>query len=177
MNKRRQALVKLILTALLIALNIIIERVPAFKSVSSHISLSVITLGFSAVYLGIGYTIAVAAVGDILGALILPFGAYNPLFTLTNALVGLIIGLALHKKANIFNICWGVLANKIICTLLLNSLWIAIFYKGGVYAFPATIILRLEQTIIMTATEIATLLVLYWIKSPVRKTLDKAIKF
>ncbi len=177
MNKRRLALVKLIFTALLIALNIIIERVPAFKSVSSHISLSVITLGFSAIYLGIGYTVAVAAIGDLLGALILPFGAYNPLFTLTNALVGLIIGLSLHKKANIFNICWGVLANKIICTLLLNSLWIAIFYKGGVYAFPATMVLRIEQTIIMTATEITALLVLYWVKSPVRKTLNKAVKF
>lgn len=176
MNKRRQALVKLIFTALLIALNIIIERVPAFKSVSSHISLSVITLGFSAVYLGIGYTVTIAAMGDLLGALILPFGAYNPLFTLTNALVGLIIGVALSKRASLLNISLGVLANKIICTLLLNSLWIAIFYKGGVYAFPATIVLRLEQTIIMTATEIAVLVLLFWEKSRIRHSLDKAVK-
>lgn len=70
MNKRRQALVKLILTSLLIALNIIIERVPAIKSVNNHISLSVITLGFAAVFLGIGYTVVVAAMGDLLGALI-----------------------------------------------------------------------------------------------------------
>ena len=117
MNKRRQALVKLIFTALLIALNIIIERVPAFKSVSSHISLSVITLGFSAVYLGIGYTVTIAAMGDLLGALILPFGAYNPLFTLTNAIAGLIIGVALSKRASLLNISLGVLANKVICTL------------------------------------------------------------
>ena len=127
MNKKRLALVKLIFTALLVALNIIIERVPAIKSVNNHISLSVITLGFAAVFLGIGYTVVVAAMGDLLGALILPFGAYNPLFTLTNVIVGLIIGLALYKKASILNICWGVLATKIIGTVLLNSLWIAIF--------------------------------------------------
>ena len=176
MNKRRQALVKLIFTALLIALNIIIERVPAFKSVSSHISLSVITLGFSAIYLGIGYTVAGAAMGDLLGALILPFGAYNPLFTLTNALVGLIIGLALSKRASLLNISLGVLANKVICTLLLNTLWIAIFYSGGLHAFPAMFVTRIEQAVIMTITEIAVLVLLFWEKSRIRHSLDKAVK-
>ena len=177
MNKKRLALVKLIFTALLVALNIIIERVPAIKSVNNHISLSVITLGFAAVFLGIGYTVAVAAMGDLLGALILPFGAYNPLFTLTNVIVGLIIGLALYKKASILNICWGVLATKIIGTVLLNSLWIAICYSGGLYAFLPKVIERLPQAIILVPTEIAALLIFYWVKSPIRKLLNKAIKF
>lgn len=176
MSKKRQQLIKIILTALLIALNIIIERVPAFKGISNHISLSVITLGFAAVYLGIGYTVTIAAMGDLLGALILPFGAYNPLFTLTNAIAGLIIGVALSKRASLLNISLGVLANKVICTLLLNTLWIAIFYSGGLHAFPAMFVTRIEQAVIMTITEIAVLVLLYWEKSRIRHSLDKAVK-
>ena len=42
MSKTRKQLVKIILTAVLIAMNILLERLPAFKSVSNHISLSII---------------------------------------------------------------------------------------------------------------------------------------
>lgn len=175
MSKKRQQLIKIILTAVLIAINIILERVPALKSVSSHISLSIVTTGFAAVYLGIPYTVALTTLGDLLGALILPFGAYNPLFTLTNAVSGLIIALFLHKKATAPHICIGVAVNKIVCTLLLNSIWIAVFYSGGIFAFPAVAVGRLPQTVIMTATEIAVLLLLFWEKSKIRKALNKAI--
>ncbi len=177
MSKKREQLIKFILTAVLIAINIILERVPALKSVSSHISLSIVTLGFAAVYLGLPYTVAIAALGDLLGALILPFGAYNPLFTLTNAVSGLIIGLALKGKVTLPKICIGVALNKIICTLILNSLWVAIFYSGGLKAFPVVAVGRLPQAAIMTATEIAVLLILFWEKSRIRKQLDKTVKF
>ncbi len=176
MSKKRQQLIKIILTALLIAINIILERVPALKGVSSHISLSVITLGFAAVYLGVGYTIALAALGDLLGALILPFGAYNPLFTLTNAASGLIIGLFLHKKATAPNIVIGVAVNKAVCTLILNSLWVAIFYSGGISFFPAVTVGRLPQAAIMTLAEIAVLMLLFWDKSKIRAALDNGVK-
>ncbi len=172
---KKNRLTKIILTALLIAINIILERVPALKSVSSHISLSVITLGFSAVYLGVPYTVAIAALGDLLGALILPFGAYNPLFTLTNAVSGFIIGAALSKNVTPITVAVGVVANKIICTLLLNSLWVAIFYSGGIFAFPAVAIGRIPQAVIMCVTEILLLLILFWDKARVRKLLDKAV--
>ncbi len=176
MSKTRKQLIKIILTAVLIAINIILERVPAFKSVSSHVNFSIITTGFAAVYLGVGYTVALTTLGDLLGALILPFGAYNPLFTLTNAVSGLIIGLALHKRASVTNICVGTVVNKVVCTLLLNSLWVAIYYSGGIFAFPAVAIGRIPQALIMTLTEIVILLVLFWEKSRVRKMLDKNIK-
>lgn len=177
MSKNRKQLIKIILTAVLIAINIILERVPAFKSVSSHINLSVIATGFAAVYLGIPYTVAITTLGDLLGALILPFGAYNPFFTLTNAVSGLIIALFLHKQATMPRICIGVAVNKIVCTLLLNSLLVAIFYSGGVFAFPAVMVGRIPQAVIMTATEIAVLLILFWEKSKVRKLLDKVVVF
>lgn len=176
MSNKRKQLIKIILCAVLISLNVLLERLPAFKSVNSHFSLSIITLGFAAVYLGVGYTIALATFGDLLGALLFPFGAYNPLFTLTNAVMGLIIGLFLRKKASLLNISLGVLANKIVCTLLLNSMWVAIFYSGGIFAFPTVMVGRLPQAAIMTVTEIVALTVLYWEKSGVRKLLDKSIK-
>ncbi len=177
MSKNRKQLIKIILTAVLIAINIILERLPAFKSVSNHISLSIITTVFAAVYLGVPYAVAITTLGDLLGALILPFGAYNPLFTLTNGVSGLIIALFLSKKATMPRICIGVAVNKIVCTLLLNSLWVAIFYSGGIFAFPAVMLSRIPQAVIMTATEIAVLAVLFWDKSRVRKLLNKVVVF
>ncbi len=175
-KKQNNELFKIILTAVFIAINIMLERSPALKAVSSHVSLSVITIGFAAVYLGVTYTVSIAALGDLLGALLFPFGAYNPLFTLTNAIGGLITALFLNKKASVINISLSVVLNKAVCTLLLNSYFIALFYMGGGKAFLPTFIGRLPQAGIMCVTEIAILMLLFWIKSPVRKRIDRAIK-
>ena len=177
MSKQKNSqLVKLILTAVLIAINILLERLPAFKSVSNHISLSIITTAFAAVYLGIPHTVALTTVGDILGSILFPFGAYSPLFTITNAVSGLIIALFLNKKATVITIGLGVVVNKLVCTLLLNSLWISLLYQGGVKAFPVTALGRVPQAVTMCVVEIVILMVIFYVKSPVRKQLDKAVK-
>ncbi len=177
MNSKREQLIKIILTAILVALNVVLERVFAFQIESNHISLSVITLGFAAVYLGVPHTVAVATLGDILGAIIAPTGPYFAGFTLSNIIMGICIALFLRKNANPISISLAVIINKILCTLLLNSIWVSVLYKGGIDAFPAYLVTRIPQAIIMTIVEIAVLILLFWNKSTLRKVLDTAVKW
>lgn len=154
-------LFKIVLTGILIALNVIMERFMSYNVWNMSIGFSFITLGFAACYLGTPYSIAVAAIGDIIGALLFPFGTYFPGFTLTNALVGLVFGIFLYKKANILKITLAVLINKVCFTLLLNSIWISILYRGGIDALWTVIVPRITTTIPMFFVEIIVLTLLF----------------
>lgn len=175
MNFKSKHLFKIVLTSVLIALNIVLERFLTFHIESNHYSISVITVAFAAVFLGTPYSVAVAALGDIIGALLFPIGAYFPGFTLTNILTALVTSLFLRKKVSIINTCTAILINKSIGTLILNSIWVSILYKGGIDAFPAYMVTRIPQAIIMTVVEIAIILIFFHEKSHIRKLLDKPI--
>lgn len=166
---------KIIMTSVLIALNIVLERFLTFQIESNHYSISVITIVFAIVYLGIPHGIAVAALGDIIGAVLFPIGPYFPGFTLTNILTALCIGLFLRNKVNIINTCCSIIINKAFGTLILNSIWVSVLYKGGIDAFPAYMVTRIPQSIIMTVVEIAVILIIFHDKSYIRKTLNRAI--
>lgn len=157
----KKYLFKIVLTAILVALNVIMERFMSYNVWNMSIGFSFITIGFAATYLGIPYSIGVAALGDLIGALLFPFGAYFPGFTLTNAIVGLVLGIFLYKSTNIFKITLAVLINKVFCTLLLNSIWISILYRGGIDALWTVMIPRIVTTIPMFIIEILVLTLLF----------------
>ncbi len=166
---------KFIMASVLIALNIVLERFLTFHIESNHYSISVVTIVFAIVYLGLPYGIAVAALGDIIGAVLFPIGPYFPGFTLTNILTALCIGLFLRKKVNTLNTSSAILINKALGTLILNSIWVSVLYKGGIDAFPAYMVTRIPQAIIMTVIEIAAILIIFHDKSHIRKMLNRAV--
>jgi ECF transporter S component (folate family) len=176
MSKNKNFLFKIILTSILIALNIILERLLAYSVWNQTISFSFVTIGFAAVFLGFPYAAIVATVGDILGSLLIPFGPYFFGFTLTNAIAGLITGLFLYKNATVIKITLSVFLNKILCSLILNTIWISILYRGGLDAFPVVFVSRIPQSAIMFVVEIVVLSLLFTEKSKVRKMLNKAFK-
>ena len=63
-------LIKIIMTAILVSLNVVLERFLAFQFQENHYTVSIITVVFAVVYLGTPYAVIVAALGDILGAII-----------------------------------------------------------------------------------------------------------
>lgn len=174
MNKK-STLFKIVVTAVLVALNIVLERFLAFQFQNNHYNLSIITIGFAAVFLGMPYSIAVAGLGDLIGALLFPFGPYFPGYTFTNIIIAIIISICISKRANIFTISAATILNKALCTLCLNSLWTSILYKGGVDAFPAYMVTRIPQAIIMGVIDILALTVLFSNKSKIRILIQKAI--
>ena len=81
-------------------------------------------------------------------------GAFNPCFTITAVLSGLVFGLFLSKKASILRIIGSVLCSQVFCTLLLNSFWLWHFYYSAEKGYPAVILSRLPQSIITAVLQI-----------------------
>lgn len=176
-SKKQTKLVKIVLTALLIALNLVLERlVPSYKIWSQDISFGFVAVAFAAAFLGTPYAVAVAGVGDLVGSLLFPFGAYFPGFTLTNCVYGLILAEFIYKNATPVKIVICVILNKITCSLMLNTLWISIMYRGGIDAFFVVLTARLIGTAISAAIELVVLLLIFSDKSKLRTVLGKAIK-
>ena len=173
---KQQQLFKIILAAVLVALNVILERFLAYSVWNQTISFGFITVAFASAFLGMPYAVAVAGLGDLIGSLLFPFGAYFPGFTLTNCVYGLILAEFIHKKATPLNCIISVVLSKIVCSLTLNTLWISILYRGGVDAFFVVLVTRLPQAAIMTTIELIVLLLVFSNKSKVRTTLEKALK-
>ena len=177
-SKKQTQLFKIILTSLLIAMNIVLERwVPVYRTEIFDVNLSFITVAFAAAFLGTPYAAAVAGIGDILGAILFPMGAYFPGFTATNCIYGIVLGEFLYKNATILKISLAVVINKITCTLVLNSLWVSLMYfSNGIHDFPKAFITRLPQAAIMAVVEFVVLVIVFSRKSKIRTMLDKNIK-
>ena len=176
-SKKQTALFKIILTALLIALNLVLERIiPSYKIWNQDISFGFIAIAFAAAFLGMPYAVAVAGIGDLVGSLLFPFGAYFPGFTVTNCVYGLILAEFLYKNATPLKIVICVLLNKTVCSLVLNTLWISLLYRGGIDAFFIVLVPRLVGTAISAAIELVILMLVFSNKSKARELLEKNLK-
>ena len=171
---KKNHLFKIILTALLVTLNIILERfVPTYSVWNNNISFGFIAVAFAACYLGIPYAIAVGGLGDLIGALIKPFGPYFPGYTITNMLVGLCLAVFLYKKATVIRITIATVINKLVCSLALNTIFISVLYRGGITAFWVVFVSRIPFVMLMTAVEIILISLLFSQKSKVNQLILK----
>lgn len=157
----KEQVFKIILASILIALNIILERFLAYSVWNNTVSFGFITVAFAACYLGVPYAMAVAGLGDLIGAVIKPFGPYFVGFTVTNLVVGLILGLFLKKNANIIKIGLAVIISKITCSLILNTIWVSILYRGGIDAFWTVFVTRVPFNSVMAVVEILIITLLF----------------
>ena len=84
---------KIILSALLLSILLVLSRFLSIKSTFLVISFSFIPMMLAGIYLGPWYACLICALGDLIGALLFPFGAYFPGFTVSSGLMGLVYGL------------------------------------------------------------------------------------
>ena len=171
----KDQLFKIILTSILVALDIILERFLAYSVWNNTVSFGFITVAFAACYLGIPYAMAVAGLGDFIGAIIKPFGAYFVGFTITNLMVGLIFGLFFYKNATILKIGSGVVISKIISSLILNTIWVSILYRGGIDAFWTVFVTRVPFAAVMTVVEIVVISLLFSNKSKTNQLIKRTL--
>lgn len=172
---KKKYLFKIVLTSLLIALNVIMERFVSYNVWNMSIGFSFITIVFAAVFLGIPYAIAVGTLGDIIGALLFPFGTYFFGFTLTNILMAFITGIFLHKKVTILNVILSVFIKKLAFTVVLNSIWISILYRGGIDAFYSVAVTRFPVAIVTFFVEVILTYILFNQKSKLYHSINKLI--
>lgn len=132
MNTGKITLRQLTVSALLIALDVVFSRVLAINTPLMKIGLGFAAVALSAMLYGPAWAALTAALGDLIGALLFPTGAYFPGFTATAALTGLIFGLFLYRREKSWLRAFlAALCNCLLVTLLLNTLMIAVFFRSS----------------------------------------------
>jgi len=133
---------RLVLTAMLIALEIVFTRflsiqTPIIRISFGFLPIAIIAVLYGSVYAGIG-----AAIADLIGVTLFPTGAFFPGFTLTAFLTGVTYGVFLYNRSkNLVNICAAALIVTMVLQLGLDTLWVQILTgKGYIALLPARII-------------------------------------
>lgn len=142
---------RLVSMALLVAISVVLSRFLSIKAWNFKVSFSFVPLVIAAMLYGPIGAGAVAAVADVIGALLFPFGAFFPGYTLTAFLNGVVYGIFLKKKQNMLNIVLAVLIVQIGGSLLLNTYWISFTYGTPFLALLPT---RILQNVVMFVVHI-----------------------
>lgn len=148
---------KLTVMALLIALEIILSRFLSLSAWNTKIGFSFVPIVVAAILYGPIQAAVVGALGDFIGAILFPIGAYFPGFTFTAFLTGLVFGFFLHKEQTVLRTVCAVLIVQFILGLLLNTCWISVLYSSPYVPLLAT---RLFQACLLTVVQIVTTLAL-----------------
>ena len=155
--------------ALLIALEIVLNRFVSFQLLGLKFGLSFIPMALCGMLFGPWWAAGCYAVSDVLGYFFNPQGAYFPGFTLTCALMGLCYGLFLHKKEKLRyfpDMLAPSVLNTCVLGLLLNTLWMTFLYSSR--GFSGWLLYRLPQE--------AGLLILHLLLLPALERLAEALR-
>lgn len=134
---------KLIQISLLIAIEIILTRfcsiqTPIIRIGFGFVPVAVIAIMYGPLSAGIAY-----AIGDIIGLILFPSGAFFPGFTLTAFLTGITYGVFLYNKpATWIRIIGSALVVCLILNLGLDTLWLSIIMGKGYLALLPTRIIK-----------------------------------
>ncbi len=169
---------KIILTAILLAMLIILSRFLSIKTPITKISFAFIPTMLCAVWLGPKWTVLLNVLGDVIGATLFPTGPYFIGYTISTAIAGFIYGIFLHKKqANaysdkkfIIRLTISTVLVAVIVNMGLNTLWTSI--TAG-KAFQALFITRVPKQLIMIPIHIV---VIFCIEKLLREPFDKYIR-
>ncbi len=117
---------KLIVSALLVALDVLFARVLAINTPIMKLGLGFAAVAVCAMAYGPAWAALIAALGDLLGSVLFPTGAYFPPFTLSAALTGVIFGFALYnRRASFKNAFFAGAGNTVLVSYLINSFLIS----------------------------------------------------
>lgn len=115
----------------------------------------------AAIWLGPKYSTIIALLGDLLGAILFPFGPYFLGFTVSSAISGLIYGIFLYNngkqmsnKKLLLRLTLSSLIQLVIVNIFITSLWIHILYGRAYLAIMAG---RTITQIIMFPIQIVTI--------------------
>ncbi len=143
---------KMVTSALLIAMAVVLTRLLGINVLTAKIGFGFVPVIVAAMTFGPAYAAIIYAIADIIGTLLFPAGAFNPFFTLNALLAGAVWGLILYRKAPASH--WGTigiafiaaLINNIVFSLAANTLLIHFFYDVRLLSLIPT---RLIQVAIM----------------------------
>ena len=148
---------KLTVSALLIAADVVLTRLLAINTPVMKIGLGFAAVALCALLYGPWWAAMTGALGDLLGALLFPTGAYFPGFTLTAACTGLIFGLLLRRGARPPRPIPAAALNTVLISFLANT-WMICLITGN--PFRVMLAARAVQLAVMLPLQS---LVLLWL--------------
>ena len=154
---------KIIISALLLAAAIVINRFLSVNTSIVSIGFTFVPLMLAGIILGWKYSLVIAALTDLIGALLFPFGSYFVGYTISSALTGLVYGLLLYRKDEFVVdkkfMIHLIIAILIVCIFInggLNTLWLVITSKKAFLAIlPTRVIKQLLMIPIMFVTMVS----------------------
>ena len=152
--------------SVLVAVEIVLSRFLSINAWNIKIGFSFVPIVLAAMLYGPLCAGIVAALGDFLGAILFPIGAYFPGFTLTAFLTGVVFGLFLYKKQTFPRTVAAVGINQFILGLFLNTYWISVLYGSPYVPLLAT---RVVQSAILTAAQLIVIQLLIRVLPSFRK--------
>jgi ECF transporter S component (folate family) len=125
---------KIILTAVLLAMLIILSRFLSIKTPILKISFAFVPTMLCAVWLGFKWTVLLNVLGDVIGATLFPTGPYFVGYTISTAIAGFIYGIFLYRKEEnsysdkqfFIRLILSTVLVAIIVNMGLNTLWTSI---------------------------------------------------
>ena len=132
MSKKTFSTEKLVVTAFMIALEIVLSKLVSVNISFLRIGFGFLPIAILAIMYGAWWSGIAYAIGDVIGGFLFPTGAFFPGFTVTALLTGLIFGWVLYNKKATF--ARAALASALVCVfcnLLLNTYWLTFIIGKG----------------------------------------------
>ena len=163
---------KIIISALLLAAAIVINRFLSINTSILSIGFTFVPLMLAGIILGWKYSLVIAGLADLIGALLFPFGSFFIGYTISAILTGLVYGLLLYQKGS-FKVDKKFMIRLLIAILIvcifinggLNTLWLLLTSKKATIAILPT---RLLKQLIMIPIMFITM-------TSLCKVLDKTV--
>lgn len=167
---------KIIITAVLLAMNIILSRFLSIKTPITKISFAFVPTMLCAIWLGPKWTILLNVLGDVIGAILFPTGPYFIGYTISTAVAGFIYGIFLYKKEGMYTdkqmFIRLIISTTLVAVIVnagLNTLWTSITTGK---AFIVLLSARILKELIMIPIHV---LVIMFLQKFLREPFEKYI--
>lgn len=156
---------KIILTAVLLALLVVLSRFLSIKTPLMKISFAFVPTMLCATWLGWKWTVLLNLLGDLIGATLFPTGPFFIGYTISTVIAGFIYGALLYQKTSHSLTQKQLIMRAIIATILvaiivnmgLNTLWTSITSGKAFWPLLGT---RIVKQLLMVPIHVVTFIVL-----------------
>lgn len=153
--------------SLLVALGVALKRFLGINTALLSISFGFVPVAIAGMLYGIPGGFAVGALADLVGALLFPFGAFNPVFTISAGISGLVYGAFLNKeKVSLLRIILCQLIISLVLHTALNTAIIALMYNK---VFWVILHSRVIKNVTMFPLEVAIIYLFIDLRPQLRK--------
>lgn len=150
-KKNRRPLYESVCLAMLTALYVVLNRFLSISTSNINLGFAFVATVTAAALFSIHGGMLVGGLGDLIGAILFPKGAYFPGFTLSAVLIGAIYGVCLKRSRSFWSIALAAILSQTVSSLLLNSLWVSLLYGSP---FKAAFTTRLPQFFAVTVLQL-----------------------